>query len=279
MQTENLCSREQRQVSEFDSEARLEHGRSLPHQGQLLRATEDKAAGICSSAVLQLPPKVLSFSLNAAQDTLPHNANLALWRRRDGVSDTCKLCGMRQTLPHILNQCPVSLHLRRYNIRHDAVLEVIESGIKPLLSDGDCSLADLHDHQPYTFPPHIIHTDIRPDLVLWNNNSHLVCLVELTICYETRFEEAHNLKEGKCADLVREIREAGEYSPELITLEVGSRGPFHQAGFDDLKSYLDAPTKEWEAMLMRICKVVICESHKIWTQQNWTDQESQSSVV
>ena len=178
------------------------------------------------------------------------------------MSDACKLCGMRQTLPHILNKCRVSLHLRHYNIRHDAVLEVIESGIKPLLSDGDCSLADLHDHQPYTFPPHITHTDLRPDLVLWNNNSHLVCLVELTICYETRFEEAHNLKEGKCADLVEEIREAGEYSPELITLEVGSRGPFHQVGFDDLKSCHDAPTKEWEAMLMRICKVLFVNPTK-----------------
>ena len=270
-----LLKRAKAQVSEFDSEARLEHARSLPHQGQLLRATEDKAAGIWSSAVLQLPPQVLRFSLNAAQDTLPHNANLALWRRRDGLSDACKLCGKRQILPHILNQCPVSLHLRRYNVRHDAVLEVIESGIKPLLFDGDCLLADLHDHQPYTFPPHITHTDLRPDLVLWNINRHLVCLVELTICYETRFEEAHNLKEGKYADLVEGIREAGEYSPELITLEVGSRGPFHQAGFDDLKAYLDAPTKEWEAMLTHICKVVIFESHKIWTLRNWTVQESQ----
>ena len=196
-----LLKRAKAQVSEFDSEARLEYARSLPHQGQLLRSTEDKAAGIWSSAVLQLPPQVLSFSLNAAQDMLPHNANLALWRRRDGLSDACKLCGMSQTLPHILNQCPVSLHLKGYNVRHDAVLEVIESGIKPLLFDGDCLLADLHDHQPYTFPPHITHTDLRPDLVLWNINRHLVCLVELTICYETRFEEAHNLKEGKYADL------------------------------------------------------------------------------
>ena len=82
----SLLKRAKAQVSKFDSEARLEHARSLPHQGQLLRATEDKAAGIWSSAVLQLPPKVLSFSLNAAQDTLPHNANQALWRRRVGVS-------------------------------------------------------------------------------------------------------------------------------------------------------------------------------------------------
>ena len=197
------------------------------------------------------------FSLNAAQDTLPHNANLALWRRSDGLSDACKLCGMRQTLPHVLNQCPVSLHLRRYNTRHDAVLEVIESGIKPLLSDGECLLTDLQSDQPYIFAPHIAHTDLRPDIVLRNTSNRFVCLVELTICYETRYEEAHTLKENKDADLVEEIREAGVYSPELITLEVGSRGPFHHAGFDDLKNYLCAPSRAWEAMFVQITKTVI----------------------
>ena len=72
-------------------------------------ATEGKAASTWSSAVLQLPPEVLSFSLNAAQDTLPHNANLALWRKKDGLSDVCKLCRRRQTLSHVLRKCPVSL--------------------------------------------------------------------------------------------------------------------------------------------------------------------------
>ena len=208
--------------------------------------------------MLQLPPEVLSFSLNAAQDTLPRNANLALWRRSDGLSDACKLCGIRQTLPHVLNQCPVSLHLRRYNTRHDAVLEVIVSDIKPLLSDGECLLADLHTQQPYLFPPHIAHTDLRPDIVLWNSSNRLVCLVELTICYETRYEEAHMLKENKYTDLVNDIREAGVYSPELITLEVGSRGPVHQAGFDELKQYLCAPSKYGKLCLLKLQKQSSC---------------------
>ena len=159
----------------------------------------------------------------------------------------------------------VSLNLRRYNVRHDAVLAVIESDIKPHLSDGDCLLTDLHCHHTYIFPLYIANTDLRPDLALWNTKSLMVCLVELIICYETRYEEAHSLKQSKYADLVKEIRTTGVYSPELITLQVGSRGPFDPTGFDDLKAYLNAPTKEWEAMLGNMTRAVLTHSHKIWT--------------
>ena len=76
-----------------------------------------------------------------------------------------------------------------------------------------------------------------------------VCLVELTICYETHYEEAHRLKEEKYIDLVEEIREAGKYTPQLITLEVGSRGPFYPTGFEKLRRFLKAPVKSWEPML------------------------------
>ena len=83
------------------------------------------------------------------------------------------------------------------------------------------------------------------------------------------------LKESTYADLVEELREAGVYSPELITLEVGSRGAFHQAGFDDLKHYLCAPSRAWDAMLVQITGTVIKQSHKSWTMRNWRDPESE----
>ena len=85
------------------------------------------------------------------------------------------------------------------------------------------------------------------------------------------YEEAHSLKENKYADLVQKIREADVYHPEIITLEVGSRGPLHLKGFNNLKTYLNAATKEWEAMLVSITRTVITESHKIWTIRNWRD--------
>ena len=74
----SLVKKSKKYVDLCDKERRLEHARGLEHQGQLLRATDQKAAEILSSAVLQLPPEVLKFSLNAAQDTLPHNSNLAM---------------------------------------------------------------------------------------------------------------------------------------------------------------------------------------------------------
>ena len=95
----------------------------------------------------------------------------------------------------------------------------------------------------------------------------------LTICYETRYEEAHTLKQNKYADLVEEIKGGGIYSPELITLEVGSRGPFNPAGFNELQAYLNAPKKEWETMLVCVTRTVIIESHKIWTMRNWRSPE------
>ena len=61
----------------------------------------------------------------------------------------------------------------------------------------------------------------------------MVCLVELTVCHESRYEEAHCLRVNKYTDLVKEIKEAGIYSPELITLEVCSRDPCSSISFDD----------------------------------------------
>ena len=122
-----------------------------------------------------------------------------------------------------------------------------------------------------SFPPQIAHTDLRPDLVLWNANRKRVGLIKLTICYETRYEEAHSLKEGKYIDLVEEIIAAGVYNPKLITLEVGSRGPFHPAGFERFKSYVSDQGKHWETMLREITRTVLIESHRIWTMRNWRD--------
>ena len=60
----------------------------------------------------------------------------------------------------------------------------------------------------------------------------MVCLVELTIHFEARYEETHSLKENKYAGLVEKIRKAGIYSPKLITLEVDSRDPSMQLGLE-----------------------------------------------
>ena len=108
--------------------------------------------------------------------------------------------------------------MRRYNARHNAVLEVIEKGIRPHLSEGDSllSLVDLPTIHPYTFLPilicHLIlfFGTIETELyALWNSPSAMSQL---------RYEEAQIHKVNKYADLIEEIKER-DFITDLITLE------------------------------------------------------------
>ena len=56
--------------------------KSLEKQGQMIRAATSDGASLWSKAVQSLPAEQMKFALNAAIDTLPHNANLHLKRRR-----------------------------------------------------------------------------------------------------------------------------------------------------------------------------------------------------
>ena len=246
---------------------RLEHSRSLPRQGELHRLIEGDAATLWSETVQKLPPEALKFALNAAQDTLPHNANLAIWRRSEGLSSNCKLCGERQTLVHVLNHCQVALDLRRYNARHDAVLEVIDQFVRENCSPDVEAITDLPAYD-YIFPACIAPTDLRPDVVLWSPAQKSAVLVELTVCYETNFEDAHRRKANKYEDLVETGRRNG-YDTSTVTLEVGSRGFLNPEGFKHLFSSLErCSSKSRHHFLQDVSRKAIVGSHQIWTLRN-----------
>ena len=102
-------------VEKEDIQKRLAHAATLKVQVKFTALLCEESALVWSRAIQSSPSSLLKSTLNAAQDVLPHNANLALWRKDLNISDKCKLCGERQTLVHILNCCPVALKSRRYN--------------------------------------------------------------------------------------------------------------------------------------------------------------------
>ena len=106
-----LTKRSRNLVMAEDAKKRLDHAKSLTVQGQLQRLEDTDGACVWADVVDALPPKCMKFTLNAAQDTLPHNANLARWRKDASLSAQCKLCNERQTLHHVLNHCKVALEL------------------------------------------------------------------------------------------------------------------------------------------------------------------------
>ena len=154
----------------------------------------------------------MKFALNAAVDTLPHNSNLHMWKKKE--SDSCPLCGERQSLIHVLNCCRVARDLRRYNIRHDAVLKVIADTVKEHLPPSHKLTVDLDQYQ---FPIHISPTDLRPDIVLWSDSEKQLILAELTVSFETSFEAAAERKEMNYQDLVSRAEQAG-YSTQHALL-------------------------------------------------------------
>ena len=111
-----------------EDDSRLENLRGLPRQGQMMRIATTEAASTWAKSIQSLPQHVFKFALNATHDTLPHNSNLHLWKKRS--SSSCQLCHQPdQNLIHVLNNCKVALDLRRYNERHDRVLQAMANVI------------------------------------------------------------------------------------------------------------------------------------------------------
>jgi len=258
----SLCSTAKALVQESANEARLREVQVLEKQGQMWRSTTPRAPSVWAKALHSLPEEHMKFALNSALDTLPHNMNLHLWNKRE--SDNCPLCGEKQSLVHILNACRVARDARRYNIRHDAVLEKIALTISNNLPANVRFTSDLGN---YNFPQHVVATDLRPDLVWWDESSQKLWLAELTVCFETSFLEAAERKEVKYTDLKERAENAGYYTT-LLTLEVGSRGIVNINSFDALKAEISLPEREFSGLLQQVAATVLSESHRIWCSRN-----------
>lgn len=135
-----------------------------------------------------------SHSMQSMIYTLPHNSNLRLWRKK--LSSCCQ--NDNQSLIHVLNNCEVALHLHRYNECHDQVLAIISSTVTDYLPPTTTSTVDLGTG--YSFPHHIAPTDLRPDIVLWDDSNKSLTLLELTVCFETSFDDARVRKQDKYRD-------------------------------------------------------------------------------
>ena len=237
----------------------------LPSQGEMARAWDESSPAVWVMATQNLPPEPLKFILNAAQNTLPSNSNLHLWGRK--ISATCPLCrGSRQTLEHVLNNCPKALELRRYSKRHDEVLGVVGEFIQSHLPPGFSVIIDLPS-ESYSFPNHISPTNLRPDIVWWCDKTRELWLLELTVSYETRVADAAARKTGKYLDLVEAVRGAG-YRAELITLEVGSRGMLSVEDLVGVKDALHVSTKEITTLCLATIRAAILGSFRVWSSRN-----------
>ena len=194
----------------------------------------------------------LSFLLRSVHDLLPTPTNLERWKLSEESS--CPLCGQKGTLGHILTACPTALSQGRYTWRHDQVLKALADTLEterkkerhPNIrgpqyinfvregqtgkGDKATSLLQQARHwemqvdlkQKLVFPD-VVQTRLRPDIVIWSKAPKMMIILELTVPWEKRTDEAHERKWSKYQELAEMCREKG-FKTWVFPVEVGCRG-------------------------------------------------------
>ena len=248
-----------------------------------------------------MSPSLLSFWLNAVQNTLPDPTNLRRWGKQFQAS--CTLCKWKNcTLLHILCSCRVALEQGRISFRHDSVLGCIVKWIKSSLLDNkqrnyqtteesDKSIRFvkegtkiprkkprkassywnnfddwkvLHDSRTkqYQIPPCIVSSSLRPDICLYSVKGKKVCFIELTSPAEENIQLWKIKKRQKYLDLVEEAKTNG-FSACCRTIEVGARGFVSKSSLN-IFSLLGFSGKQKNDVRREMSRVAIRCSHFIW---------------
>ena len=202
-----------------------------------------------------IPQGVLKFAMNAGINTLPSLDNLKRWGKR--TNDRCPFCGNIETLLHILSNCSTSLDQGRYTWRHDSVLTSIITLIRPQLYDGMVLYSDMAGYQaPHggTIPPHILVTNLRPDIFIVDENARIAIVFELTCPWDNNVERSHNYKEEKYSPLVADLTNA--FSVFHFSVEVSVRGQITKSNRARLKSFLYRSCRDARPLTKSLTKIV-----------------------
>ena len=197
------------------------------------------------------------FMISSTFDVLPSPVNLQRW----GIVEDggCRVCNKAKgSLEHTLSACRGLL--QAYTWRHNQVLKemaevarvavearkkngpprvrgirFVKEGVrcsvrrKGQRDDGGGILAAGDDWEVRvdegnrTVPEEVVVTALRPDMVLVARSVHRLAMVELTVPWETRMDEARERKLDRYAELREECEKRG-WRAEVHTVEVGCRG-------------------------------------------------------
>lgn len=206
--------------------------------------------------IWQAEPHRIRFLIQAVYDVLPSPANLHRWGMAE--SPSCALCSGRGSLEHILSSCPKALGEGRYRWRHDQVLKAVAEALfravalqntrkatkgrrriifvrageqpQPLPRSAAGLLTSATDWElrvdlgrQLKFPDFITTTALRPDIVLSSVSLRQALLIELTVPWEDRIEEANERKRAKYQELVEQCQRRG-WKARCEPIEVGCRG-------------------------------------------------------
>ena len=143
------------------------------------------------------------------------------------------------------------------------ISKTLKQGILDGVYDWECT-ADLSEWKKHS--EIISKSGMRPDIVLHSPSTKKVILIELSVPYESRMEEAHTYKTEKYASLASSLREQG-FQTRVLPIEVGERGFVDTSAYDLMKQ-LSISGKKRTRTLKALAEAAEKSLSWIWSRRN-----------
>ena len=124
------------------------------------------------------------------------------------------------------------------------------------------------------FPTHIAITDKRPDIILFSDETKQVVLIELTVPWETRVEEAYERKKKSYEELRGDCFD-NDWTCWCFPVEVGCRG-FPSQSLLNTAKHLGIRAKSRKKLLRESSNRAEVASHWIWTKHLYSGKNLSS---
>ena len=124
--------------------------------------------------------------------------------------------------------------------------------------------------QRMEFPSEIAVTNKRPDIVIWSAKTKQAVLLELTVPWEERIEEAYERKNLKYQELVKDCQQNG-WKIWFFAVEVGCRGFVGQSMWRALRA-IAITGADRRKLIGCLCKETETASLWLWRRRadKWT---------
>ena len=208
------------------------------------------------------------FTVKARLQVYPTKLNLSIWYPRSH-SPLCIHHGQEQiieSISHILNGCHFYKGL--YVSRHDRIVDIISESIPSLFSPTvsmhiNCVVKQQMFFRCSTEMSAFSNLNAtRPDIIIIDENSRNVFILEVGCCFDSSVEEAYLTKLVKYHPLVQQISGLG-YKCQYLVLIFSSLGHVHRLVIRGLR--IVGFTKARAKQLATYCSISsIIGSRHIW---------------
>ena len=126
------------------------------------------------------------------------------------------------------------------------------------------------------FLPHVLETNLRPDIFIFNETSREAIIFELTCPWDNNIARSHAYKEEKYAPLEADLSQF--YTTFLFSVEVSVRGQVTAENKKRLKAFVyrvcEEPKSVFKPIVMTLSKIALLSSFSIftaWNEPSWSD--------